>query len=134
MPPNNVTSDQGARTTLVLNAADRLAAMADKVAGFAISSNLLLIFACLKDIGPWVQHQTVPFLVGIGTGGLVYVAAVWWLYGREISTRAMVSFDGSDPTLDSVSCSLVWARSLGITAFAIIAMLAVWGTRAGITP
>ena len=58
--------------------------MADKVAGFAISSYLLLTFACLKDIGPWVQRQPKPFAIGAGVAGFVYIVAVWCLYFAEV--------------------------------------------------
>jgi hypothetical protein len=105
--------------------------MADKVAGFAISSNLLLIFACLKDISPWVHNKTLPFQVGTGLGGCVYVAAVWWLYFRELHVRARGQPSDDLPLLNSVSRSLVWARSLGIAAFTAIGMLAVAGASNG---
>jgi hypothetical protein len=55
-------ADQAANLALVINEAGRLSDMADKVAGFAISSNLVLVFACLKDIGAWVKTETAAFL------------------------------------------------------------------------
>ena len=51
----------------IVKAAEQLS-LADKVAGFAISSYLLLIFACLKDIGPWLQDQSAAFAIGAGSG------------------------------------------------------------------
>ena len=60
----------------IMKAAEQLSSMADKVAGFAISSYLLLTFACLKDIRPWVQRQPKPFAIGTGVAGLVYIVAV----------------------------------------------------------
>ena len=116
---------------MVLAAAERLSAMADKVAGFAISSDLLLTFACLKDISSWVQHKTSAFLIGTGLGGFAYIAAVWWLYFREFDVRAKAELCDVLSPLDNVSRSLVWARSIGIAFFTMIAMLAVWGTRVG---
>jgi hypothetical protein len=118
----------------VVNAADRLSAMADKVAGFAISSNLLLTFACLKDISLWVHNKTGPFLIGTGVAGCVYVAAVWWLYSRELHVRAKAQPSDDLSLLNSVSRSLVWALSLGIAAFTAIGMLAVAGASSGPGP
>ena len=80
---NQTVSDQ------LAEAADRLSSMADKVAGFAISSSLLLTFACLKDIGDWVKHQPWQFAVGTFVAGCIYVAAVLWLYFQELQVRAM---------------------------------------------
>ena len=68
----------------LMSAAKQLSSMADKVAGFAISSYLLLIFACLKDIGPWVHERKMPFVVGTLVSRVIYVGAVWWLYSREL--------------------------------------------------
>jgi hypothetical protein len=112
----------------LMNAAEQLSSMADKVAGFAISSDLLLIFACLKkDIGPWVQKQPMAFAIGTGVAGIVYVAAVWWLYSRELHVLAAAQPSGDLPLLTDVSWWLVWARSLGIAAFTGIGILAVLG-------
>jgi hypothetical protein len=99
--------------------------MADKVAGFAISSYLLLTFACLKDIGPWVQRQPKPFAIGAGEAGFVYIVAVWCLYFAEVHVL------GDLPPLTNVSLWLAVARSLGIAAFAAIGILAVWGAAKG---
>jgi hypothetical protein len=110
-----------------IKAAEQLSSMADKVAGFAISSYLLLTFACLKDIGPWVQSQPKPFIIGAGVAGVIYVAAVWWLYSRELDIRNIAEFSDDARVLNSVSLWLVWARTLGIAAFTAIGILAVWG-------
>lgn len=113
------------------SAAERLSSMADKVAGFAISSNLLLIFACLKDIGPWLKSDWESFAIGTGAGGLVYVAAVLLLYSRELKIRALAPLPDDLSLLNSVSWWLVWARILGIAAFTAIGILAVWGAHQG---
>ena len=109
----------------IMKAAEQLSSMADKVAGFAISSYLLLTFACLKDIGPWVQRQPKPFAIGAGVAGLVYIVAVWCLYFAEVHVL------GDLPPLTDVSLWLAVARSLGIAAFAAIGILAVWGAAKG---
>ena len=96
--------------------------MADKVAGFAISSYLLLTFACLKDIGQWVQKEPRPFAIGAAGAGFVYIGAVWCLYFAE----AYVAGHLPKP-LTYVSLWLAIARSLGIAAFAAIGIAAVWG-------
>ena len=114
----------------LMSAAAQLSSMADKVAGFAISSNLLLIFACLKDIGPWVQKQPTAFAIGTGAAGVVYVAAVWWLHFREL--YVLTAAKPSDlALLTNVSSWLAWARSLGIAAFTAIGIIAVLGARKG---
>lgn len=109
----------------IMQAAEQLSSMADKVAGFAISSYLLLTFACLKDIGPWVQRQPKPFAIGAGVAGFVYIVAVWCLYFAEVHVL------GDLPPLTNVSLWLAVARSLGIAAFAAIGILAVWGAAKG---
>jgi hypothetical protein len=108
-------------------ATDQLSSMADKVAGFAISSYLLLIFACLKDIGPWVQTQGTPFAIGAGIGGIVYIGAVFWLYYLELHVRSKAQRSGEFPLLNSVSLWLVLARTSGIAVFALVGILAIVG-------
>lgn len=109
-------------------AADRLSSMADKVAGFAISSSLLLTFACLKDIGDWVKHQPWQFAVGTFVAG-IYVAAVLWLYFQELQVRAMSNL--STDQLAGVHRSLMLARCLGIALFTAIGIAAVFGASRG---
>jgi hypothetical protein len=111
----------------IIKATEQLSSMADKVAGFAISSYLLLTFACLKDIGPWVKYQPLPFAIGAGLAGVVYIVAVSQLYFKELHTRHMAGPSADLAVLDGVSLWLVWARTLGIAAFAAIGILAVWG-------
>jgi len=108
-------------------AADQLSAMADKVAGFAISSYLLLIFACLKDIGPWVQSQEIPFAIGAGIGGIAYIGAVFWLYYLEFRVRSKVQYSGDFSLLNTVSLWLMLARTAGIAVFTIVGILAIVG-------
>jgi hypothetical protein len=109
-----------------MKAAEQLSSMADKVAGFAISSNLLLIFACLKkDISSWVQNQTMAFVIGTCVAGVVYVTAVWLFHCEEVAVLDKASDLG---VLTDVSWWLVWARSLGIAAFTGIGILAVLGS------
>lgn len=115
----------------VANAAERLSSMADKVAGFAIGSYLLLIFACLKDINPWVQTDTFWFAIGTGVAGIVYIAAVWLLYYLELNIRAKALSSSELGLLNSVSLWLVLARSAGIAAFTLVGILAVIGARFG---
>jgi hypothetical protein len=110
----------------IMKAAEQLSSMADNVAGFAISSYLLLTFACLKDIGPWVQRQPKPFAIGAGVAGFVYIVAVWCLYFAENHVVGHLP-----PPLTDVSLWLAFARSLGIAAFAAIGILAVWGAAKG---
>ncbi len=106
----------------LMSAAGQLSSMADNVAGFAISSDLLLIFACLKDIGHWVQKQPTAFAIGTGVAGILYVAAVWWLYSRELYVLATIQTSDL-ALLTNVSWWLVWARSLGIAAFTAVGIL-----------
>jgi hypothetical protein len=114
----------------LMNAASQLSSMADKVAGFAISSDLLLIFACLKDIGPWLRKQPTEFAIGTGVAGIVYVGAIWWLHSQELYVLAAAK--PSDlALLTNVSSWLAWARSLGIAAFTAIGITAVLGARKG---
>jgi hypothetical protein len=112
----------------VLDSADKLSDMANKVAGFAISSNLLLTFACLKDLGSWVKRQTVAFLIGVAVGGCVYVAAIWILYAQEFAIRNVVASADFASILCQTGDVLVWSRTLGVVAFTLVAALAVWGT------
>jgi hypothetical protein len=109
-----------------MKAAERLSSMADSVAGFAISSYLLLTFACLKDIGPWVTSQPKPFAIGAGVAAVLYILAVWSLYVAESYVL------GNAEPLSTVSLLLAVARSVGIAAFAFIGILAV--KRAGAGP
>jgi hypothetical protein len=110
----------------VTTAAEQMSSMADKVAGFGISANLVLIFACLKrDISTWVQSQPKAFMIGTCVAGLLYVTAVWLLhYGESYVLGA--SQQPGDPEL-LVSVWLAWARTLGIAVFTAIGMLVVWG-------
>jgi hypothetical protein len=78
------------------------------------------------------QNYWVLTLIGTSAGGCIYIAAVWWLYFREISVQSGGLPIEDLSLLDSVSWSLVWARTFGIAAFTIIAALAVWGTRRGL--
>jgi hypothetical protein len=110
-------------------AAERLSSMAEKVAGFAISSSLLLTFACLKDIGDWVTHQPWQFAVGTFVAGCIYVAAVLWLYFQELQVRAMSNL--STDQLAGVHRSLMLARCLGIALFTAIGIAAVFGASRG---
>ena len=98
--------------------------MADKVAGFAISSYLLLTFACLKDIGQWVQKEPRPFAIGAAGAGFVYIGAVWLFHLEEVE---VLSPAADFAVLADVSLWLAIARSLGIAAFAAIGIAAVWG-------
>jgi hypothetical protein len=113
-----------------MTAAHQLSSMADKVAGFAISSYLLLAFACLKDIGPWVQRQPTAFAIGTGVAGIVYIAAVWLLYFGEVYVIAKAQTSDL-ALLTNVSLWLAGARSLGIAAFAAVGIPAVLGTKKG---
>ena len=110
-------------------AAERLSSMSDKVAGFAISSSLLLTFACLKDIGDWVKHRPWQFAIGTFVAGCIYIAAVLWLYFQELQVRAMSS-RSTDP-LAGVHRSLMLARCLGIALFTAIGIAAVFGASQG---
>jgi hypothetical protein len=110
-------------------AAERLSSMADKVAGFAISSSLLLTFACLKDIAHWVTDEPWSFAIGTGVAGFIYVVAVALLYRQESKVRAM-----SNPfpkPLARVNRSLMLARCLGIALFTAIGIAALFGAHYG---
>jgi hypothetical protein len=81
---------------LVLANAERLSAMADKVAGFAIASSLALIFYCFnKDIAPWVQRREYWFQGGVLIGNLIYIAAVWVLHCCEYRVSSGVTLTDS---------------------------------------
>ena len=111
----------------IVKAAEQLSSMADRVAGFAISSNLLLTFACLKqDISSWVENQTKAFVIGTAVAGVIYVVAVYLFHLEEV---AVLSNDSDFALLTNVSQWLVWARVLGIVAFTVIGILAVLGAR-----
>ena len=70
----------------IVKAAEQLSSMADRVAGFAISSNLLLTFACLKqDISSWVKNQTKAFVIGTAVAGVIYVVAVYLFHLEEVA-------------------------------------------------
>jgi hypothetical protein len=115
----------------IMKAAEQLSSMADKVAGFAISSYLLLIFACLKDIGPWLRDQSAAFAIGAGVAGVAYIAAVWCLYFGEVHVFDTAKPPGGLDLLANVGFWLAVARSLGIAVFAAIGILAVFGARKG---
>ena len=111
----------------VMKAAEQLSSMADRVAEFAISSNLLLTFACLKnDISSWVQQQKAAFVIGTGAAGIIYLVAIWLFHLEEVE---VLSPAANFAVLADVSWWLVWARTLGVAAFTAIGMLAVLGAR-----
>jgi hypothetical protein len=113
---------------LLTDSARRLSDMANSVAGFAISSSLVLIFACLKDLSDWISSKPIWFCIGIALGNAVYVAAVWLLYRRE---TALLKLSGVSRTPGDVSHLLAWSRTAGIIFFAVISFLAVWGAGRG---
>jgi hypothetical protein len=113
-------------TDQIMKSAEELSSMADKVAGFGISANLILIFACLKkDISSWVQSQPKAFMIGTCVAGLLYITAVWVLHYGESYVLGAAEPPGGPPLL--VSLWLAWARTLGIAVFTAIGMLVVWG-------
>jgi hypothetical protein len=115
----------------LVSAAGQLSSMADKVAGFAISSDLVLIFACMKEVGPWVQKQMGGILIGTAVAGAAYILAVWCLHCLELKVLDKAQLSGDLTLLTSVSWWLAGARSLGIAAFTLIGMGAVWGASKG---
>jgi hypothetical protein len=118
-------------TKLMFDEAHRLSDMANNVAGFAISSNLLLIFACLKDIAEWLKVRMVAFEIGVGTGGIVYVGAVWFLHCRELGVLRKTETSDILVTVADVSDALFWSRIAGIAAFTAVSMLAIFGASKG---
>ena len=105
-----------------MKAAEQLSSMADKITGFGISANLVLIFACLKrDISTWVQRQPKAFIIGACVAGLLYIAAVWVLHYLESYIL------GTAQPTDDPELWLAWARTLGIAVFTAIGMLVVCG-------
>jgi hypothetical protein len=101
-------------------AGERLSSMGDKVAGFAISSSLILTFACLnKDIAKFVTESPGEFAIGTLAAGLIYVGSVVWLYREERNVRALSTLSSGGP-LAVVHRLLMLARCLGIAVFTAI--------------
>lgn len=122
--------EAGPNTSLLLDHARRISDMADKVAGFSISSNLLLAFAALRDLGSWVKGKTHWFLAGVVIAGMLYAGAVWFLHAEEFSalSDAKISTAAVNRYIDLLS----GCRIAGIALFTVIAFLAVFGTSKGI--
>lgn len=113
---------------LTLEGARQLSDMANSVAGFAITSNLLLIFACLKDIGPWVRRDKAWFFIGIGGAFIFYAGAVCLLHYIETTVSGAIPERDLPPTISTVSTWLLGCRLAGIFLSCAIAAIAVIGT------
>ncbi|MGH7023440.1 MAG: hypothetical protein ACREEB_07600 [Caulobacteraceae bacterium] len=113
---------------MILQAADQLSDMANKVAAFAISADLVLIIACLKDIAIVVKNKTLWFEVGLFVGGCFYASIVWVFHCKELELRNLILGAGLREVLDPVNSLLLRARMGGIATITAVSMFAVWGT------
>jgi len=118
-------------TEIVTLGASRISDMGNAVAGFAISSYLVLVFATLKDLSPWVKAKSGYFAAGILLGACMYVGAIWLLHAEEMSL-IIASSPGDQAVMKQVGHVVVLARTAGVAAFACVALLAIWGSRHGL--
>src|SRR5260221_13171732 len=93
---------------LILDAADRLSAMGAKVSAFAITSSLLLIFACLEQLSKWLKSEWPGFMIGLVISCIIYVAAVWVLFVLERQTRTRVASESFSHVIDITRRVAVW--------------------------
>jgi hypothetical protein len=109
-------------------ATDRLSSMADKVAGFGISTALILTWGSFKDLAPSIEAHRLAFVIATIAGGCMYIGAVIYLYYAEGQLRApekRVINDGDK--IHQVNRLLALARCVGVALFTGIAVTAIIG-------
>jgi hypothetical protein len=117
-------------TDMLVDGMNRLFDMGNKVAGFAISSGLLLVFACFKDLAFWVKNRSHDIQIGIVTSNIIYIGGVWCLHFKELAVLKIISPPHID-ALRAISIELAEARTVGILFFGLITFATVIETKRG---